>query len=107
MVSLVLSRLLDSQFILVLPLTIDSLTTDPKYGIILITSIAKQRIWADFVAEWVGCKSCAEALCHSKGDLKVYRIVYLHIPINNLLSVSLSRRIASRKQYLHFSVAFW
>jgi hypothetical protein len=55
---------------LVLPLSIDSLTTDPKYGIILITSVAQQRIWADLVAEWVGCMSRAEALCHSKGGLK-------------------------------------
>jgi hypothetical protein len=51
-----LSRLLEGQFILVLLLTIDSLTTDPKYGIILITSVAKQRIWADL-------------LCYSKGGL--------------------------------------
>jgi hypothetical protein len=65
--------------ILVLPLAIDSLTTDPN------TSVAKQRIWAGLVAEWVGCKSRAEALCHSKGGLKVYRIVHWHIPINNSL----------------------
>jgi hypothetical protein len=49
----------------------------PKYGIILITSVAKQRIWAGLlVAEWVTCKSRAEALCHSKGGLKVYQIVH-------------------------------
>jgi hypothetical protein len=87
------ARLLEGQFILVLPLTIDSLTTDPKYGIILITSVAKQRIWADLIAEWVGCKSRVEALCHSKAGLRVYLIVHLHIPINNSLSASLSRRI--------------
>jgi hypothetical protein len=40
------AQLLEGQFILVLPLTMDSLTTDPKYANILITCVAKQRIWA-------------------------------------------------------------
>jgi hypothetical protein len=36
------------------------------------------------VAEWVGCKSRADALCHSKAGLKVHWIVHWHIPINNI-----------------------
>jgi hypothetical protein len=46
------SRLLEGQFILVLPLAIDSLTTDPTLS--FVWCITKLRVWAGLVTERAG-----------------------------------------------------